>query len=280
MSGLARAEVVEHLKQLPALPSTVSELLLSFDDEDVDVVRIAHQIGCDQGLSARVLRVANSSFYGLRSRIATLNEAVNILGFRAVRSMVVAVGISGTFKPEGCPGFDLRVYTRHSVAVGLAAHALAKIVRQNAELAFTGGVLHDIGKLVLAACFGPQYAEALSYRAHHDCPMAVAERDVLGMDHAAVGGFLAQAWNFPLSLYGAVAEHHEPSAATANSLADLIHMADAIAHALGVADPSNDLVMPVDRVAWNRLGLDVEKIGEVLAQVLAGMDEACLAFTA
>ncbi len=280
MSVLGRDQVVAHLKQLPALPSTVSELLLSFDNDNIDVDRVAHQLARDQGLTARVLRVANSSFYGLQSRIATLNEAVVILGFRAVRSMVVAIGISGAFRTERCPGFNLHVYTRHSVGTGLAAHALARQVGRNAELAFTGGVLHDIGELVLASCFAPQYAEVLKYRAHHDCLMAVAESDVLGLDHAMVGGLLAEAWNFPESLRGAVADHHAPSAATADSLADLIHVADAVAHALGVADPANDRVMPIDRVAWNRLGLDSAKVIEILPQVLAGMDEACLAFNA
>ena len=152
-----------------------------------------------------------------------------------VRSMVLAVGVSGVFRADHCPGFDPQSYIRHCVGVGLAARALAQVTGRNPELAFTGGILHDIGELVLATCFPEQYAKALAYRALHDCTPVAAERDILGLDHAVVGGLLADTWRFPPSLYSAVAEHHSPSAATADSLADLIHLADSIAHGLGLA---------------------------------------------
>lgn len=278
MSTLSRDQVVARLKQLPSLPSAVSELLASFGDEDVDVGRVANQIGRDQGLTARVLRVANSSFYGLQSRVGTIHEAVVVLGFRAVRSMVLAVGMSGAFRLDQCPGFDTQSYLRHCVAVGLAARALAVETGQNPELAFTGGILHDIGELLLASNFSAQYAEVLAYRKQHDCFLVVAERDLLGMDHAEVGGLLAETWRFPTALHQAVAEHHAPASATADSLADLIHVADAIAHAL--SKTPDDLVMPVDPTAWNRLAMDPVKLARVLLHVEQGMEETCQALSA
>ena len=98
MTALSREVVLGRLKQLPALPSAVSTLLLSFADDDVDVDRVAGQIAKDQGLAARVLRVANSSFYGLPAKVGSIHEAVVMLGFRAVRSLVLAVGINGVFR--------------------------------------------------------------------------------------------------------------------------------------------------------------------------------------
>jgi putative nucleotidyltransferase with HDIG domain len=279
MSRLEREQVVARLRQLPALPSAVSELLASFANEEADIGRIAQQIALDQGLSARVLRVANSSFYGLQSRVGTINEAVVVLGFRAVRSMVLAVGMSGAFRLDQCPGFDGQAYVRHGVAVGLAARALAPLVGHNPELVFTGGILHDIGELVLASSFPAQYAEALAYRKKHDCFMVVAERDILGLDHAEVGGLLAETWHFPSALHQAVAEHHAPATAAAGSLADLIHVADGVAHALGLAHSQEEQVMPVERTAWLRLGLDSEMLARVLPLVEQGMDETCLAFS-
>lgn len=279
MNTLKQEEIVARLHDLPALPTVVSELLASFGKDDADVDSLARQIGRDQALTARLLRVANSSFYGLQCQVATINDAVVVLGFRAVRGIVLAVGVSGVFKADNCPGFDAQGYMQHCVGVGLGARVLAQLAGRNPELAFTGGVLHDIGKLALASCFARQYARVLSYRERHDCPLVVAERDVLGLDHAVVGGLLADAWHFPPALRSAVAEHHSPSSATADSLADQVHVADSIAHALGLGNAAGGMVMPVDPTAWRRLDLDGEALARVLPQIMDGMDEACRVFS-
>jgi putative nucleotidyltransferase with HDIG domain len=280
MNAIRPEQVLSRLQQLPALPMAVSDLLASFGNDEVDIGHLARQIACDQTLTARLLRVANSSFYGLQSRVGTVNEALVILGFRAVRSIVLAVGMGRVFRADHCPGFDLQAYIQHSLGVGLAARGLAQVTGRNPELAFSGGILHDIGELVLASCFTEQYAAALAYRNRNDCALIVAERDILGMDHSAVGGLLADSWRFPPSLKSAVAEHHSPSAATGDSLADLTHVADAIAHGLGQERSEREMVMPVDPTAWRRLGLNGEIVGRILPLVTDGMDEACQAFSA
>lgn len=279
MNALTRAQVLARLGGLPPLPTTVSELLASFHNDDVDVGRIAHQISRDQALTARVLRVANSSFYGLQSKVGTISEAVVVLGFRAVRSMVLAVGINSALRVERCPGFNTPAYLRHCVGVGLAARELARLTGFTPELAFTGGILHDIGELVLASNFPGQYAEVLDYRRRHDCFLIDAERDVLSMDHTEIGGLLAETWHFPMALHEAVNDHHAPAGAPASSLADLIHVADAIARGLGLGNYPEEMVMPVERISWQRLDLSPEKIALVLPPVLAGMEETCLALS-
>ena len=279
MNALNRAQVLARLGGLPPLPTTVSELLASFHNDDVDVGRIAHQISRDQALTARVLRVANSSFYGLQSKVGTISEAVVVLGFRAVRSMVLAVGINSALRVERCPGFNTPAYLRHCVGVGLAARELARLTGFTPELAFTGGILHDIGELVLASNFPGQYAEVLDYRRRHDCFLIDAERDVLSMDHTEIGGLLAETWHFPMALHEAVNDHHAPAGAPASSLADLIHVADAIARGLGLGNYPEEMVMPVERISWQRLDLSPEKIALVLPTVLAGMEETCLALS-
>lgn len=278
MQKLNRAQVVARLGTLPPLPTAVSALLASFHNDDIDVGIIAHQIGRDQALTARVLRVANSSFYGLQSKVGTINEAVVILGFRAVRSIVLAVGVNGALHLERCTGFDTLAYLRHCVAVALTARALAGSTGYTPELAFTAGILHDIGELVLASNFSRQYADVFVYRKKHDCFLLDAEREILGMDHAEIGGLLAETWHFPETLREALTDHHAPGQ-TEHSLADLIHVADAIARALGLANSSEEMVMPVDPAAWQRLGLDADKVSKALPQVLSGMDETCLALS-
>lgn len=274
MMALDRERVLARLRQLPALPTAITELLATFGDEEVDVGSIARKIALDQGLTARVLRVANSSFYGLQHKVGTINEAVVVLGFRAVRSMVLAVGINGAFRVDRCPGFDTRSYLRHGVAVGVTTRLLAPLTGHNPELAFTGGLLHDIGTLVLAANFPESYAAVLAHRKLQDCFLVEAEHHILGMDHGEVGGLLADTWRFPLALRQALADHHVPGRAEPGSLAELIHVADAVAHALGHGGADSELVMPIDGTAWQRLGLDAGKIRRILPRVEAGVEEA------
>lgn len=273
-------EIRTRLHQLPSLPQAVAELLASMGDDDVDVDRIARQIARDQSLTARVLRVANSSFYGLQNKVNTLNEAVVVLGFRAVRSMVLAVSMNSAFRGVQCAGFDTQAYLRHGVASALAARALAPLAGQNPEYAFTAGLLHDIGQLVLAANFAAVYTEVLAYRHKHDCPLIVAERDLLGVDHTVAGGLLAEAWHFPDLLRGAVADHHTPAGAEATSLADLIHLSDITAHALGLSGSPYEMVPTLDRTAWERLGMDIDKYAKALPGIVDAMDATCQALTA
>ncbi len=280
MTRLEPGQVLDHLRQLPPLAPVVVELLASFADDGVDSSRIAAQIARDQALTASVLRVANSSFYGLQNKVGTIGDAIVVLGFRAVRSMVLAIGVQGAFRAGSCPGFDSQAYLRHCVLVGAVARGLAGESGHHAELAFTGGLLHDIGELVLAANFSAPYAQVMAFREAHGCFLVAAERAVLGIDHAAVGGLLAEAWRFPEALYQAIADHHQPAARHTASLADLIHVADAITHGLGIARLPDELVMPVDAGAWQRLAMSGERIRAVLPAAVAGMDEASAAFSA
>lgn len=267
MTPLSPARVVACLKQLPSLPMAVAEVLAQFGNEDAAVEQLAHLIARDQALTARVLRVANSSFYGLQSRVGTIQEAVVVLGFRAVRNLVLALGMNSVFRVGQCHGFDSHAYFRHGVAVGLVARILAPLARQNPDLAFTAGLLHDIGILVLAANYPGQYVETLAYKKLHDCPLEEAEQATLGMDHGEVGGILADTWHFPPPLREAVALHQTPASAAPDSIANLIHVADITAHALGLAGSPDEMVSSLDDTAWSRLGIDWETYSRVLPQI-------------
>lgn len=276
MTPLTIDAVMAGLRQLPSLPVVVLEVLETFEQGDeVDIDELARRIARDQAIAARVLRIANSSFYGLQKRVGTVQEAVVVLGFRSVRAMVMSVAATSSFPQRECRGFNHTAFWRHCVGVGLCARTLAVPARMNADLAFTAGLMHDIGRLVLVTCFPAQYGEVLDYRSKHDCPVLVAERDVLGLDHAAVGGVLAERWKFSLALREAIAGHHAPQDYTASSLAGLVHVADMTAHALGLSGEENELVATLVDVAWNRLGIDWQQYKGVLAQVERDFDEAC-----
>ncbi len=255
---LSYDDVVRTLDDLPSLPAVVMELLNSIDQDDVDISVLAKKVSYDQALTAKTLRLANSSLYGLQVKVTTIQQAITYLGFQTTRNLITAAAVTGCFAEGHCPGFDHKAFWRHSIATAACAKVLARQMRFNQDYAFTAGLLHDIGRLVLVSCFPNQYSETLAYRDAHDCYLLDAERTVLGVDHVDAGLALAEHWNFSDTMRLAIGGHHDPEAPGAGFLAAIIHVADAIVHALDLAQAPDDLVPPVSTVAWTALGLDEE----------------------
>ncbi|MBE0621497.1 MAG: HDOD domain-containing protein [Burkholderiales bacterium] len=259
MQPLKLEQVVAKIQRLPSLPAVVVEVLESFEDEHADAGAIGKKIAQDQALSAKVLRVANSSFYGLAGKVVTVQDALVVLGFRNVRILVMAAGVTGSFPAVAAGWFDLRVFWMHAIVTAVCARTFAADAGIEPDRAFTAGLLHDIGRIVLATCFPDHYRDVAQYRALHDCQPIEAERHVLGLDHAAVGGALAERWKFAPVIQQAVAAHH----CTQNTgvsgakpdLAGLVHVADVAAHALDLAGDANELVPQFNAVTWKRMDM-------------------------
>jgi putative nucleotidyltransferase with HDIG domain len=266
-------DVVRTLDDLPSLPAVVMELLNSIDQEDVDISVLAKKVSHDQALTAKTLRLANSSLYGLQVKVTTIQQAITYLGFQTTRNLITAAAVTGYFAEGHCPGFDDKAFWRHSIATAACAKVLARHMRFNQDYAFTAGLLHDIGRLVLVSCFPNQYSLTLSYRDEHDCYLLDAERHVLGVDHVDAGVALAEHWNFSDTMRQAIAHHHDPEVQGAGFLAAIIHVADAVVHALDLAQVQDDLVPRVSNVAWTALGLDEEIYLQIFRETELQYDE-------
>jgi putative nucleotidyltransferase with HDIG domain len=256
MSGLAPEALTLELDDLPSLPAVVMELLGSIDEEDADISVLAKKVSYDQALTAKTLRLANSSTYALQVKLTTIQQAMTFLGFQTTRNLIVAAAITGCFPSGQCPGFDDKAFWRHSIATAACARVLARRMRLNQDYAFTAGLLHDIGRLVLVSKYPQRYQQVISERAARDCELIVAERSALGLDHVAAGVALAQHWNFSDTMRQAIAHHHDPETPGAGFLATIVHVANAIVHALDLAREQDELVPAVSSVAWTALGLN------------------------
>lgn len=249
-------EIAGRIEHLPALPAVVTDILRSLDNDNLDFAILAHKMASDQAIAAQVLRLANSSFYGSSGKITTMQQALTLIGVQSVRKLVTAAAVAISVPQVACAGFDFDAFWRHSMATAVCARVLARHLHLNQDIAFTSGLLHDIGRLVLVTTFPEQYEKVLAYRAAHDCYLFDAERTVLGIDHCGVGHALAMHWHFPAVLCHAIAAHHVPDAIGGGSIASLINVADAIVHALDLAGVEDDLVPPVSLAAWHGVGLD------------------------
>jgi putative nucleotidyltransferase with HDIG domain len=271
---IAREELLAALRDLPALPSVVLELVESLGHEELSGAQYAAKISRDQALAAKTLRLANSSFYGRGRQVRSVAEAIGVLGLRTVRAVVTAAGLAGSFRRHA--GFDHDAFWRHSIGSALCAQGLAgELRRDDADLAFTVGLLHDIGRLALASAFAPAYAEAERWRRDKDCPTSEAERAVLGIDHAEVGGLIARQWNFAPAIVDAIREHHAPPADAGLTLTGIAHVADAIAHALGLAGDADEAVPTLVLPVWASCCLDDAACMRLFAHTEAQFQTLC-----
>lgn len=270
------AQVVGQIGTLPSLPAVIMELIQSLGDEDVDTHLLTKKIASDQALVAKMLRVANSSFYGLQGKVTSVQDVVVVLGLRSVRTLAMAAAVTGSFSARNAvPGFDFGRFWRHSMGTALCARALARRLKMNEENAFTAGLLHDIGRLVLVACFPSHLAAALAHRNAHGCLWRDAERAVIGIDHAAIGEALTAYWKFPGTIRESVARHHELDPGLHNPLTGVVHVADVIAHALDMANEDSNLVPPLSGGVWDTLALGEKDFQAIFSDVETQFEGAC-----
>jgi putative nucleotidyltransferase with HDIG domain len=258
MSALTLDQVVHSVQDLPSLPAVVMELLSSIEQDEIDISVLAKKVSYDQALTAKTLRLANSSSFGLQVKVTTIQQAITFLGFQTTRKLITAAAVTGCFPSGRCAGFDDRAFWRHSIAVAACARALARRMRFNQDYAFTAGLLHDIGRLVLVTADPQAYGEVLERRAGKDGDWQDAERAVLGVDHVEAGVALAEYWNFSDTMRQAIAFHHAPDTPGAGFLAAIVHVANAIVHALDIAGEEHERVPRVASVAWDAMGLNEE----------------------
>ncbi|MES2026818.1 MAG: HDOD domain-containing protein [Pseudomonadota bacterium] len=266
-------QVISQIRDLPALPAIVQDLMRNVGPDDVDLNVITRKVSLDQALTAKTLQFANSSFYALQSKVTTIQQAITLIGVDSVRHVVTASALTGYFPPNNCAGFDFFSLWRHSVATAVCARVLARHLHLNQDYAFTAGLLHDIGRLVLVTYFRNEYEAVIAYRNLHDCQWLDAEREVMGVDHVMAGEALAAHWNFSDSIRYAIAGHHHPEQQKVRSLASIVHIADAIAHALDLSGREDDLVPPISLIAWNGLGLSEDVYQQVFHETEMLFDE-------
>lgn len=270
ITRLSADDVAAAVAELPSMPSSVTEVIAACDDPDMTVGELSQVILRDQSLTANILKLANSSLYGHSRRITTATEAVVLLGFSAVKSLAISSHTSRLLN-GALPGYGLRQgeLWGHSVAVAFTARRLAVTVQlAPVEEAFVAGLLHDIGKTVLAGYMENAFDEVTRIAQGRRIPFHQVEAELLGFDHAQLGALVAGAWSFPPELVEAIRCHHAPGSAELKPLlSHCVHVADAACMMLGVGLGSDGVVHGVDPVSLAALGLAPEHLVRVMTDV-------------
>lgn len=255
--------------QLSSLPHVYAHLSEVVNDPRSSCRDVAAVIAEDAGLAARLLRIANSAFYGFPSRIDTISRAVTLVGTRQLRDLALATTIISHFDGIEDGGLSMHSFWEHSIGCAVTARTLAGYRReQNVERYFIAGLLHDIGRLVMFIVIPEEFNAILHQATTRAEALHQVEHEVLGFDHAAVGGALLKQWQLPDHTIKAVACHHAPQRDSGQDLdTAIIHIADLITNALRLGSSGEQLVPALDGTAWSQLGLDESILASVLNTV-------------
>jgi HD-like signal output (HDOD) protein len=221
--------------ELPIIPGVVQKLISALRDPDVDTRTIGDALSRDPVLSAKVLRIANSSHFGAQRSMASIDAAVAMIGNQALNRVVVACGVASAF--EAVPGIDLRIFWRDASVAATAAHALAPLIKADPEEAHLCGLLHAIGHLILCRSY-PEIADAMftGFAIVRGEPLARIELDAFGIDHRAVGALWAEHLGFPKAVAIAIAAMATPDTSPQTRLAIVLRSACALTAAVEQGD--------------------------------------------
>jgi HD-like signal output (HDOD) protein len=255
--------LLQHPNALPAAPKVVEELISSFENPDVSVEEIARKLSLDPVLSAKLLRLANSAYYHVSRRIGNVEDAVRMLGFVTIRTLVISSGLVGGFK--SVPGLDLKRFWRYSLHAAVASKWIAKRVGVNTDLAFTIGMMHAIGQLVIHSGMAAEAQELDKTVGAFDPDRMEREAEAFGFDFSQVGAELALRWKFPDIFADTIRTFPTPpSTPTATRMASVIHLAVWRAR-------SEELKLEGDALAASLPIAVAETLGMPPAELLAGM---------
>ena len=265
-------ELVAKVKNLPPVPNAALRLVGLLDKPDTENDDIVQAIRYDNVLTAKLLRACNSPYFGFSEPVSSVDQAVLVLGHQQILHIVLTLAFGSTMAVP-LPGYASQSTElwQHSLTTAMAAEVVANSglnINVETSVAFTAGLLHDIGKLVMGQVIdAPAFAKIQDRIRETGVSRSQAEREVMGSDHAEVGAWLLKTWNLPQEVVEAVANHHHPSLDPQPLLSSVVHVANCAAHAIST-NPANDAPMTgIDERVAAELGINAGKLEQLSVEV-------------
>ncbi|MCC6491012.1 MAG: HDOD domain-containing protein [Candidatus Hydrogenedentes bacterium] len=274
-----REEILSKVREVPSLPLTATRMLQLVQNPDTPFTEIQREVELDVTLASNILRLANSAYFAGSGPIASVRDAIVRLGTKRILQLVLTTSVAPlTSKP--LKGYGLRAggLLRHCAATAIGAEQLSRELQLNApDYAYTAGLMHDIGKIVLGTYLEIDATPVLDLAYKEGLSFEVAEQRVLGVDHAEVGATLLEAWMIPATVVDVVRWHHSPDAypGPERFVVDLIHVADHVARVSGTSAEADGMNYSLSVEAVERLGLKPAITETVVNNVLRSLDEIC-----
>ena len=272
LSFSALKERAQQVKELSTLPSVILRILEVMNNPMADARDVEKEIIEDPVITTKVLKVANSPFYGSNRDISSIAQAVVLMGFAEVQNIALSVSIFNRFSGP-TRTFDRREFWEHCFTTACAADALQRRVNAQTNDGFVAGLLHDIGRVVLDQHFPDEFQEIVSLAEAQSISLLDAERKVLGVTHCDIGYWMTENWNLPATLTDSILFHHSPfSCRESYVLTSIVHVADSISRAFGGYMKKELAAPPKEDSAFRLLNLEGEKVMELADLVTQKMD--------
>ena len=260
-------KIIARIDDLPTLPRTVLRITELVNDPKSSAKDLARIITDDQVLTARLLKLVNSSFYGFPQRISTVTNAIVLLGFDAIRSLLLTTSVFDLFAGRNKKSNqDQEKFWDHSLGCAVGAKVIGNHLRHDKiEELFVSGLLHDIGKIVEMLFLRDEFMRIVAIVNKQNTLMITAEHQVLGYSHAEIGKLLAGKWNLPVKLEQVIAHHHKPAAAGSFIMeASIVHLADILCRALNMGYGGDNKMPPLDKFAWESLRIRTDALESIM----------------
>ena len=262
--------ILKSLVDLPPMNEVVTKAQEIMVDPNSNIEDFAAIIETDQSMVVKILKLMNSAYYGLSREVSSVRQACSLLGFQALRELIVAVGVSNVLG-EKLKGYEFESgeLWLHSIATGFCSRILAeKKHRELTNDAYTGGLLHDVGKIILDP-YVLERKDAFDDFMKDETKMVLdAEKAVLGFDHAEIASDICRKWHIPENVTIAIQYHHYPSLSEGSELAHIVHTADYLVRLSGLGYEDDDLMVELEEGALDFLGFKQENFSDITFQVL------------
>ena len=272
----AQQLIVDSIDSLPTLPDVVCKLISLLQDENTSASDLCTLISYDQALSLRLLKVANSAYFGFLKEVATIKHAIVILGFDEVKRLSLGIALFNCMQKTGTEtSLVMDDFWRHAVGSSLAAQGICRKLDVAGDIIPTASLLHDIGKLVVDNLFSGEYKIVLEKAAREHLPIGTVEKEILGFSHTDVGFWLGSKWQLPSSLLLPIAYHHQVEAAEQGDLlpVSIVHLADIVCKKAGIGNSGDSMVPPFQQAAKESLRLEDEDLDSLVEELQKGEEK-------
>ena len=270
MTKLSLEYIVSKVDDMKVLPEIINKIISLTEDPDSTVEDMEKAILGDQILTTKILRLANSAYYGYARKISTISQATVLLGFQAIKSIALASTVS-IFLTSELKGYSLgknELWTQSQTCAIVSRYIAKHIKYPSPEEAYVAGLLRDIGKTILNQHMEKEYSEVLNLIEEGNISFLEAEKAILGFDHAEIGEKVAEKWNLPKALVDSIGHHHTPEDSNINQLlVSIVHVADAITMMMGVGLGLDGLAYSLSPVAIDALGLTEIDFDNIISNV-------------
>jgi putative nucleotidyltransferase with HDIG domain len=272
---IKKIDRIDELFTLPAIAMEVNKML---QDLDTSTKKLGDIIEKDQAIVSKILRLVNSAFFGLPSKVNNIPHALMVLGFNTVRNAVISISVMDALALKNIPeGFEMKDFWKHSIAVAVTSKRLAEKTKLcPPDDCFIGGLLHDIGKIIIAQSFRDIFIIILTMIRDKDCSFSDAEKEIIPMGHDEIGGHLAKKWKLPHDMVDAIKYHHSNSAKVNNlNFLLTIHAADYVVNHFSPDSEKDFMTAGMGKDAETLMQSQFETIKEWYPEVMTEIDSTC-----